>query len=86
VPNRHVELAVQAAATGKAVTNAAVAITMTASSGRVVQRVPVLLLERIAKGSDLWRFGNNVALPAGRYRILVRVGRTMSSFDVVLGR
>jgi hypothetical protein len=88
-PNHHLVVHVFNAKTGKAITNADVAIGYhmldkngkpSADSGTV----PIVIMQAIGKGAQSTHYGNNVNLPPGEYAIHVSVNRAKTSFTVAV--
>lgn len=81
-PTASLALYVYSIANGKTISAVPVAMTITSPAGAVLQRVPAALLQGIGEGPADRHFGANVTLPAGSYRVLVRVGHLSAVFDI----
>ena len=46
--------------------------------------VPVVVMQAIGKGPSSTHYGNNVTMPAGRYKVTVTVGGRMAVFTVTV--
>ena len=80
---RHLELHVRSKATGKAVRNAKVSITVIDPAGQQII-VPIAVMYGISEGQDDWHYGNNVRLPPGQYGIQVSANQKTAHFDVTI--
>jgi hypothetical protein len=80
---RHLELHVRLKATGKAVRNAKVSITVIDSAGQQVT-VPIAVMYGIPEGQEDWHYGNNIHLPPGRYGVQVSANLKAAHFDVTI--
>jgi hypothetical protein len=80
---RHLELHVRSKATGKAVRNAKVSITVTDPTGQQIT-VPIAVMYGIAEGQEDWHYGNNVRLPPGQYGVQVSANGKTAHFDVTI--
>jgi len=86
-PNHHLVVHVYDKASGKAATNATVAIGYTPlekdghAAGPAVP-VPVVVMEAMGKGPESTHYGNNVTLPPGAYRVDVTVNGAKTSFRI----
>ena len=75
--------------TRQAVTDATVTMSF-ASLGRKGNppgtpiEVPVVVMQAIGKGPSSTHYGNNVTMPAGRYKVTVTVNSQMAVFDVTV--
>jgi hypothetical protein len=88
-PNHHLVVHVFNAKTGKAVTNADVAITykMLDKKGKPSAdsaAVPIVTMQAIGKGAQSTHYGNNVTLAPGTYSIRVLVNGAKTSFTVAV--
>ena len=80
---RHLELHVRSKATGKAVRNAKVSITVVNSTGQQVT-VPIAVMYGISEGQEDWHYGNNVHLPPGAYGVQVSANLKTAHFDITI--
>jgi hypothetical protein len=80
---RHVELHVRSKATGKAVRNAKVSITVTDPAGQPIT-VPIAVMYGITEGQEDWHYGNNVRLAPGQYGVQVSADGKTAHFDVTI--
>jgi hypothetical protein len=80
---RHLELHVRSKATGKAVRNAKVSITVIDSAGQQIT-VPIAVMYGISEGQEDWHYGNNVNLPPGPYGVQVSANLKTAHFDVTI--
>lgn len=88
-PDHHLVVHVYDKASGKAATNADVAIAYVPldKSGHAAgpqMSVPVVVMEAMGKGPGSTHYGNNVTMPPGAYRIDVTVNGTKASFSIKL--
>jgi hypothetical protein len=83
--NHYLALRVYSAKTGNIVTGIPVAVNVTTPGGRILQRIPVVVMQSIAAGPSDRHFGDNVALPMGHYHVAVRANQSSATFDVVVG-
>jgi hypothetical protein len=84
---RHLEVHICDRASGKVVTTAMPAITVTPSSGGAPEHVPVAVMEGITAGTADLHYGNNVPLrPGTSYRIAVRLGPDRAAFKYTVPR
>ncbi len=78
---RHLEVHICERPSGKVVTGAMPAITVTSSSGGAPEQVPVVVMEGISAGAGDLHYGNNVALrPGATYAVTVRLGADRAAF------
>jgi hypothetical protein len=80
---RHLELHVRSKATGKAVRNAKVSITVIDSAGQQIT-IPIAVMYGISEGQEDWHYGNNVHLPPGPYGVQVSANQKTAHFDVTI--
>ncbi|HUA07925.1 MAG TPA: hypothetical protein VMA98_01540 [Candidatus Acidoferrales bacterium] len=80
-PNHHLIVHVFDKTTGKAITNANVAIRY--SSGGAAHSLPIVEMQAIGKGAQSTHYGNNLYLPDGNYTITVTVDGNASTFTVM---
>jgi hypothetical protein len=80
--NRHLEVHVAARATGKVVTNAQPAITLTDTSGMAMsEKVDAMAMQGIGQGIADLHYGDNVKLNAGHmYKVVVKVKGEKATF------
>lgn len=83
--NHHLELHVYNRTTGKTLTKVMVALTITTPAGKLIQKVPIVVMYGIKEGVNDWHYGNNVALKHGHYHVLAQVDQTKATFDLMLG-
>ena len=81
---RHLEVHVYALDTGKVVTNAQVAITVTDTGSKKVQKISVAKMYGIKEGAADTHYGNNVSLPSESYRIAVTVNDETAEFSLAI--
>ncbi len=81
---RHLEVHVVSRATDRVVTNARCSITLTSDSGGKPVKVSPAAMYGIKEGPADWHYGNNVAMPAGAYTILVVVNGERATFHVTI--
>jgi hypothetical protein len=84
-PNHHLVVHVYDATSHEAVADATVTISFTPldASGKAAgtaTEVPVVVMEASGKGAASTHYGNNVTMPAGRYRADVTVNGTKTAF------
>ncbi len=77
-PNHHLVVHVFDKKTGKAETGAAVTMSFEPVDRKgkpagAAQQVPVVIMQAVGKGPRSTHYGNNVTMPAGRYRVTVTV-------------
>ncbi len=86
-PNHHLVVQVVKRKTDEVVTNA----TVTMKFGPINDKgrpagaqveVPVVVMQVIGKGPSSTHYGNNVTMPAGRYRVIVTVGAEPAVFNI----
>ena len=85
-PNHHLVVHVFDKKTGQAATDATVTMSFTSldRKGNYVGapiEVPVVVMQAIGKGPSSTHYGNNVTMPAGRYRVTVTVNGLTAVFD-----
>jgi hypothetical protein len=73
----------------QAVTDATVAMSFASldSKGNPLAapiEVPIVVMQAIGKGPSSTHYGNNVTMPAGRYKVTVTVNGQMAVFDVTV--
>lgn len=73
--------------TGKVVTDATVTMSFVALDAKdktagAAAVVPVVIMQAIGKGPASTHYGNNVTMPAGRYRVTVTVNGSNAVFAV----
>jgi 5-hydroxyisourate hydrolase-like protein (transthyretin family) len=83
-PNHHLEVHVLLKSTGKAVSNATVKIGVWSAKGKLVQQVPIAVMQGVKAGANDIHYGNNVALKDGTYQVRVQVGSVKATFNVML--
>jgi hypothetical protein len=88
-PNHHLVVHVYDAKTGKALTNAKVAMEFRNldDKGNVFGdpvTVPVVIMQAIGKGPKSTHYGNNVIMPAGTYFVAVSVNNRKAGFAVTV--
>jgi hypothetical protein len=83
-PNHHLELHVVLRSSNRPAANAMVAITIVSPKGKVLQHVPIAVMQGIKEGAGDLHYGNNVLLKDGRYLVRVQVERTKATFSVTL--
>jgi hypothetical protein len=81
---RHLEVHVYALDSGTVVTNATVAIAVTDTGSKKVEKVPVAKMYGIKEGPSDTHYGNNVSLPSGSYGIAVTVNGEKAEFAVAI--
>jgi hypothetical protein len=81
---RHLEVHVVSRATTHVVTNARCRITVTADAGGKSMQVSPAAMYGVKEGRTDWHYGNNVALPAGAYTILVLVNGERATFHITI--
>lgn len=79
---RHLELHVRSKATGQAIHDVDVGMTVADPAGRQRMVVPIAVMYGIAEGLDDWHYGNNVHLLPGHYVVLVTANHESARFDV----
>src|SRR5262249_17176045 len=80
--NRHLEVHVTARASGKVVTNAKPAITLTDTTGMAMaEKVDAMAMQGIGEGGADLHYGDNVTLTTGHtYQVLVKVKGEKATF------
>src|SRR5262249_56028154 len=80
--NRHLEVHVAARTTGKVVTNAKPAITLTDTTGMAMaEKVDAMAMQGIGEGGADLHYGDNVTLTTGHtYQVLVKVKGEKATF------
>jgi hypothetical protein len=87
-PNHHLIVQLFNKGTGQVVTNATVAMKFGPiddkgrPAGALVD-VPVVVMQAIGKGPSSTHYGNNVTMPAGRYRVLVTVNNDVPAHFII---
>jgi hypothetical protein len=84
IASRHLEVHVMSKASGKAVRDAQVSISITDAAGTQITMVPVAAMYGIQEGLEDWHYGNNVMIAPGEYRVLVTANGEQASFEVTL--
>jgi hypothetical protein len=86
-PNHHLVVHVFDKKSGKAVTDATVTMSLVpldakGRSSGAASDVPVVVMQAVGKGPTSTHYGNNVAMPAGRYSVTVTVNGQKAVFAV----
>ena len=81
-PNHHLIVHVFDKASGKAVTNATVAISYAQGSGSA-RSLPIVEMQAIGKGPQSTHYGNNLNLPDGTYTVTVTANGNTATFNVM---
>jgi len=85
-PNHHLVVHVLDKTTGQAITDAKVSLSFEKFSGNKSDgasvEVPVVIMEAIGMGPKSTHYGNNVAMPAGSYRVTAAVNGEKVVFQV----
>jgi hypothetical protein len=85
MPNHHLELHVYRKSTGKVVTNAMVSIAVYSAKGKLLDKVPIAVMQGVKAGIQDRHYGNNVYLKDGTYSVHVQVGMTKATFMITIG-
>ena len=85
-PNHHLVVHIFDTKTGQAITDATVTMSFTSldRKGKYVGapiEVPVVVMQAIGQGPSSTHYGNNVTMPAGRYKVTVTVNGMTAVFD-----
>jgi hypothetical protein len=88
-PNHHLVVHVFDRKTGQAVTGATVSLSFASLDGKRSPaggqiEVPVVVMQAIGKGPASTHYGNNVTMPAGRYKVTVSVNGKTGVFRVTV--
>ena len=81
---RHLEVHVYSLDSGKVVTDASVAITVTGANPKKPETVPVAKMYGIKEGPPDTHYGNNVSLPPGNYTVAITVNGERAEFTVAI--
>lgn len=81
---RHLEVHVVDRATGKVITTAACAITVTNDATKTSTAVSPVAMYGAKEGPSDWHYGNNVAMPPGSYTVKVAVNGEQAAFHVTI--